>query len=170
MNVSCPTKDQVRDYDCQIYLEPDSKPGGRKGVRLQARTPDDTPLVKHWKPPAQSIFTTAKSGFAAFLILLCLNCQAADQASWYGEEHRGLQMANGERFDPNDLTAASWFFTLGTKVAVTHADRTVVVKITDRGPAKRLLQEGRKIDLSRAAFAKLADPNLGLIDVTVRRQ
>jgi hypothetical protein len=37
-----------------------------------------------------------------------------------------------------------------------------------RSPAKRLLQEGRKIDLSRAAFARLAGPDLGLVDVTVR--
>ena len=101
-------------------------------------------------------------------MVLCLNRQAADRASWYGEEHRGLPMANGQPFNPDKLTAASWFFALGTKVVVTHVDRSVVVEITDRGPAKRLFQEGRKIDLSRAAFAKLANPELGLIDVTVR--
>ena len=104
------------------------------------------------------------------LILSCLTCQAADRASWYGEKHRGLPMANGQRFNPDRLTAASWFFDFGTKVVVTHANRSVVVEITDRGPAKRLLNEGRTIDLSRAAFAKLADPDLGLIDVSVRKQ
>jgi hypothetical protein len=46
----------------------------------------------------------------------------------------------------------------------------VIVEITDRGPARLLLKGCRKIDLSRAAFAKLADPDLGLIDVTVKRQ
>jgi peptidoglycan lytic transglycosylase len=80
-----------------------------------------------------------------------------------------LPMANGQRFNPDKLTGASWFFEFGTKVVVRHANRSVVVEITDRGPAKRLLKEGRKIDLSRAAFAKLADPDLGLIDVTIRR-
>jgi len=78
-------------------------------------------------------------------------------------------MANGQRFNPDKLTAASWFFDFGTMVVVTHANRSVVVEITDRGPAKRLLNEGRKIDLSRAAFAKLAPADLGLIDVTVKR-
>ena len=107
---------------------------------------------------------------AALLILSCLTCQAADRASWYGEKHRGLPMANGQRFNPDKLTAASWFFDFGTKVVVTHANRSVVVEITDRGPAKRLFQDGRKIDLSRAAFAELADPDLGLIDVTVKRR
>jgi rare lipoprotein A len=115
-------------------------------------------------------FPMARSGLAVLFLVLCLNCQAAEQASWYGEEHRGLPMANGQQFNPDNLTAASWCFALGTRVVVTHANRSVVVEITDRGPAKRLFQEGRKIDLSRAAFAKLANPDLGLIDVTLRRQ
>ncbi len=38
--------------------------------------------------------------------------------------------------------------------------------VTDRGPAKRL---GREIDLSRAAFARLAPLKLGLIEVKVER-
>ena len=116
---------------------------------------------------AASVRTLA---LAALLILSCLTCQAADRASWYGEKHRGLPMANGQRFNPDKLTGASWFFDFGTQVVVTHANRSVVVEITDRGPAKRLLYEGRKIDLSRAAFAKLADPDLGLINVTIRKQ
>ena len=107
---------------------------------------------------------------AALLILVCLTCQAADRASWYGEKERGLPMANGQRFNPDKLTGASWFFDFGTKVVVTHRNRSVVVEITDRGPAKRLVDEGRKIDLSRAAFAKLADPDHGLIAVTVRKR
>jgi len=108
--------------------------------------------------------------FAALLILSCPTCYAADRASWYGENQRGLPMANGQRFNPDRLTAASWFFDFGTMVVVTHANRCVVVEITDRGPTKRLVHQGRKIDLSRAAFAKLADPDFGLIDVTLRKQ
>ena len=117
-----------------------------------------------------SSFRPATVTLAALLILLCLTCQAADRASWYGEKHRGLPMANGQRFNPDMLTAASWFFDFGTKVVVTHANRSVVVEIADRGPANRLVNEGRKIDLSRAAFAKLADLDLGLIAVTVRKR
>jgi rare lipoprotein A len=79
-------------------------------------------------------------------------------------------MANGQRFDPDKLTAASWFYDLGTKVVVMYGNRSVIVEITDHGPAKRLLREGLKIDLSLAAFAKLADPDLGLIGVTIKRQ
>ena len=107
---------------------------------------------------------------AAIFLLWCLTCNAADQASWYGEEHRGLPMANGKRFNPDKLTAASWFYDLGTRVGVTHAGRSVVVEITDRGPAKHLGNEGRKIDLSHAAFSRLANPDCGLIAVVVKRQ
>src|SRR5215469_15368263 len=89
-------------------------------------------------------------------------------ASWYGEEHRGMLMANGQKFDPDKMTAASWFFPLGTRVRVTLSTpnfepRTVLVTITDRGPARRLVHQGRIIDLARAAFQKVAEPDLGLV-------
>ena len=93
-------------------------------------------------------------------------------ASWYGEEHRGKPMANGDPFDPDKLTAASWFYPLGTRVRVSVDDssrpaRSVLVTITDRGPSRRLVRAGRIIDLSRAAFARLAPPESGLVSVMV---
>ncbi|HWC61505.1 MAG TPA: septal ring lytic transglycosylase RlpA family protein [Verrucomicrobiae bacterium] len=93
-------------------------------------------------------------------------------ASWYGEADRGKLMANGKKFNPDKLTAASWFYPLGTRVRVTiHSPdfepRSVLVTITDRGPAKRLVQQGRVIDLGRAAFQKIAHPDLGLVEVVV---
>jgi len=91
-------------------------------------------------------------------------------ASWYGEAHRGKAMANRQPFDPDQLTAASWFYPLGTRVRVSlrsKPERSVVVTITDRGPAKRLVRQGRIIDLAHGAFEKLAHPDLGLTRVTV---
>jgi hypothetical protein len=41
---------------------------------------------------------------------------------------------------------------------------------TRKAGHKRLVKEGRKIDLSRAAFAPLADPDFGLIAVSIARQ
>jgi rare lipoprotein A len=102
---------------------------------------------------------------------------ANGHASWYGEELRGKLMANGKRFDPRKMTAASWFYPLGTKVRVTlrdpaysrdHAYHSVIVTITDRGPALDLVRNGRIIDLGQAAFEKLAAPELGLIPIQVR--
>ena len=95
-------------------------------------------------------------------------------ASWYGEEHRGKLMANGKRFDPDKLTAASWFYPLGAKLRVTVKStsgrrRSVQVTVTDRGPARDLVQrDGRIIDLGRAAFRKIAQPDLGLVAVIVQ--
>lgn len=81
-------------------------------------------------------------------------------------------MANGKKFDPDKLTAASWFYPLGTRVRVTVSSpnfetRSVTVTVTDRGPAKRLVHEGRIIDLGHAAFKQIAHPDLGLVQVTV---
>ncbi len=92
-------------------------------------------------------------------------------ASWYGEEHRGKIMANGHRFDPDKLSAASWCYPLGTKVRVTACGSTnsIEVFITDRGPAPALLRKGRIIDLSRAAFEQLANRDLGVLNVTVQK-
>ena len=83
-------------------------------------------------------------------------------------------MANGKRFDPDQLTAASWFYPLGSKVSVSLSDpgknpKTVVVTITDRGPATELVRGGRIIDLTHAAFKRLDSPHKGLIPVAVRR-
>ncbi|MPN41665.1 hypothetical protein SDC9_189219 [bioreactor metagenome] len=91
-------------------------------------------------------------------------------ASWYGEAHRGKLMANGKKFNPDKFTAASWFYPLGTKVRVTlqgRPQKSVLVTITDRGPARRLVREGRIIDLGHAPFKKLAHPDLGLVSVVV---
>jgi rare lipoprotein A len=54
---------------------------------------------------------------------------------------------------PNELTAAHRTLPLGTRVLVTNVrnGRTVVVRITDRGPYGR----GRIIDVSRAAAREL---------------
>lgn len=100
--------------------------------------------------------------------------QPAGLASWYGETHRGRFMANGKRFDPAKLTAASWFYPLGTKLRVTldcpgKPARSVRVTVTDRGPAKELVQQGRIIDLTEAAFHQLAPPESGLVHVKVQR-
>lgn len=105
------------------------------------------------------------------LILLNPSVTRAQQgmASWYGEEHRGRMMANGQAFDPDKLTAASWDYPLGTLLRVAHKQANVVVVVTDRGPSRRLAREGRVIDLSAAAFRKLAAPELGLVRVTIEK-
>ncbi len=74
-------------------------------------------------------------------------------ASWYGPAHRGLRTANGERFNPQALTAAHRTLAIGSIVRVTDlaTGKSVKVRINDRGPHVR----GRIIDLSVAAAQAL---------------
>lgn len=89
------------------------------------------------------------------------------RASFYCCEHHGRLTASGEVFDQNALTAAMPNRSeLGRVYRVTYAGRSVVVRITDVGPHKRL---NRAIDLSRAAFAKLAPTSKGVISVCITR-
>ncbi len=77
-------------------------------------------------------------------------------------------MANGQLFEPENLTCASWFYPLGTVVKVTHNELTVSVVVTDRGPAKRLVSKGRTLDLSKGAWDALKlDPKQGLATVKI---
>jgi len=113
-------------------------------------------------------------GLAAIRVASANNEPATGVASWYGEDHRGRLMANGKRFNPDLLTAASWFYPLGARVRVTlqtpgDVPKAVIVRITDRGPSMNLVREGRIIDLTHAAFQQLSSPHLGLINVKVER-
>lgn len=105
---------------------------------------------------AASIFLFTAPGFAV-------------ETSWYGAECAGRLMANGKPFDPEAMTCASWDYPLGTKLRVSHGGRSVVVVVTDRGPARRLYAQGRTLDLSRAAFRKLGSLKAGLLEVNIER-
>ena len=90
-------------------------------------------------------------------------------ASWYSEQDPGIHRAtaSGERFADDAFTAAMWSIPFDSCVRVTNLKtfEQVTVRVNDRGPHQRLLLQGRLIDLSRAAFAKLADLDEGLIPV-----
>ena len=71
-------------------------------------------------------------------------------ASYYSYPGR---TANGERYDPKQLTAAHRTLPFGTKLQVTNLNsgRSVVVRVNDRGPFIR----GRVVDVSYAAAREL---------------
>jgi rare lipoprotein A len=87
-------------------------------------------------------------------------------ATWYGSES-GKQTANGERFQPDWITAAHRTLPLPTYVEVTALDtgRRIVVRINDRGP---FAGGSRIIDLSRGAAEQLGIRRQGLAPVRVR--
>ncbi len=85
---------------------------------------------------------------------------ATGRATWY--EHPG-RTASGERFDPNQLTAAHHSLPLGTRVRVRNekTGRSVIVRINDRIPARtRIL-----IDLSRGSAKAIGLAGTGRVSV-----
>lgn len=88
----------------------------------------------------------------------------ADVASYYGFES-GKKTANGERFNPLGMTAAHRTLPFGTMLRVTYQGRSVVVRITDRGP----FIKGRTIDLSLGAARAIGLTARGVAPVTIER-
>jgi rare lipoprotein A len=83
-------------------------------------------------------------------------------ASWYGYPYHGRFAASGELYDMEEMTAAHPTLPFNTLVRVVNLgnDRSVDVRITDRGP----FVDGRIIDLSRAAAR-----TLGLLEAGTAR-
>ncbi len=81
--------------------------------------------------------------------------------SHYGYSLHGSKTATGGRFDQWAMTAAHKTLPFGTMVKVTNIknNKSVVVKITDRGPYIK----GRTLDLSRGAFRKIATEKQGVL-------
>jgi rare lipoprotein A len=82
-------------------------------------------------------------------------------ASFYGSES-GSKTASGQRMNSNAMTAAHRSLPFGTKLKVTHGDRSVVVTINDRGPFVR----GRVLDLSTGAARAIGLTSAGVGHVT----
>ncbi len=110
-------------------------------------------------------------------LFICDLCHAEEtQASWYSVKsvlHEGNSgvMSNGQKYDEKKNVCASWDYPLGSRLKVTSLENGKVteVEVCDRGPARRLYRQGRKLDLSRAAFSKIASLEKGVIKVTVEK-
>jgi rare lipoprotein A len=87
-------------------------------------------------------------------------------ASYYGKGFHNKKTASGERFNLHSMTAAHKTLPFGTKVVVKNMrnGKTVKVRINDRGP----FVKGRVIDLSQAAFSRIASVDDGLARVEIR--
>ena len=87
-------------------------------------------------------------------------------ASYYSDKLHGHRMANGERYHRDSMTCAHLKFPFGTMLKVRNPlnDRSVIVRVTDRGPfSKRFI-----IDLSRAAARELGIITAGfsMVEIT----
>jgi rare lipoprotein A len=87
-------------------------------------------------------------------------------ASYYARKFQHRKTASGERLNINSMTAAHKTLPFGTKVLVKNLKngKSVTVRINDRGP----FVKGRIIDLTRAAYSRIASLNKGLARVEIR--
>jgi len=81
-------------------------------------------------------------------------------ASFYSQ---GTKTASGEKFDPNELTAAHPTLPFGTRLRVTNQQtgRSVTVRVNDRGP----YVPGRVVDVSYSAAQELGMVGRGVAPV-----
>ena len=102
-------------------------------------------------------------GAAAIVPVDSAKAEQRGHASWYSLPAN--KTANGERMNPNDLTAAHRSLPFGTWVLVENLSngQSVVVRINDRGP----FTGGRIIDLSKAAAASIGMIASGVANVRV---
>ncbi len=85
------------------------------------------------------------------------------KASYYASKFEGRITASGEVFSNDSLTAAHRNLPFGTKVKLINLDndKSVVVRINDRGP----FIEGRVIDVSQTVAKQLGFYNKGITDI-----
>ena len=113
---------------------------------------------------------TAAAGLAlACAALFPTLASAADvetgKIAYYGSKFAGRKTASGQRFNPNALTMAHKTLPFGTMVKVTNLsnDKSVVVRVNDRGPT----QADRIGDLSYAAARKIRMLKSGVVNAKI---
>lgn len=86
-------------------------------------------------------------------------------ASYYGPGFHGKKTSSGERFNQNKLTAAHRTIAMNSMVKVTNLEnnKSVIVRITDRGPWKK----GRILDLSKSAAQVIKMDGLAKVSLQI---
>ena len=99
----------------------------------------------------------AKKAAAATKVL------GSGEASYYGAAFAGRPTANGERFNPAEMTAAHRTLPFGSMLRVTNTSngRSVIVRVNDRGP----YAHNRVIDLSKGAAQHIGMVQSGTANV-----
>lgn len=84
-------------------------------------------------------------------------------STWYGNEFHGRPTASGEIFKQDAFTCAHKTLPFGTWLRVTFRERSVIVKVNDRGP----FVKGRMLDLSRGAAEVIGLSGVQWIDCEI---
>lgn len=147
-------------------VRPVSDSGPRSGSAIPPSLPNDPvpraePRSRYGNGPIYEVY-----GKPYQVLASSLGYQQRGVASWYGSKFHGRLTSSQEPYDMHQLTAAHKTLPLPTYVRVRNLsnNRTVVVKVNDRGP----FVDNRIIDLSYAAARKLdmVDDGTSLVEVT----
>ena len=123
-------------------------------------------IARHTVPPlALAVLVAFLGGCAASAPSPGTSPVRVGVASYYGSEFAGRPTASGERYDPHRLTAAHRSLPFGTRLRVLNLEngRSVVVRVNDRGPARK----DRILDLSYRAAKRLGFSGAGLARVRI---
>lgn len=98
-------------------------------------------------------------------LIPCAAQKQHGKASFYSKKATGSRSASGQKIHHDSLTCAHKFYPFGTRLKVTNLsnDKSVIVKVIDRGP----FGKGRIIDLSWAAAKEIGMIAQGVARVKV---
>ena len=87
-------------------------------------------------------------------------------AAVYSDKLHGHRTASGQKYDRNKLTAAHKTLPFGTKVKITNTknNKSVVLRINDRGP----VQPDRVLDISPSAARAIGISRKGMGEVHIQ--
>lgn len=126
---------------------------GKSVPRHSAETAEAPAAAEHG-PPDQYVASLQVAGR-----------QEVGSAAWYGPRHLGHRTASGDRLDNVNATAAHRSLPLNSLARVTNLKngRSVLVKVTDRGPWRSNLL----IDVSPKAAEELDMKRAGVVPVRI---
>ena len=136
----------------------------QKTVPFKPKFDNTRPAVK--SSPVNNVQTPSELAGTVEPVSSANNEQMVGYASWYGPGFHGKKAASGEKYNQNKLTAAHKILPMNTWVRVKNLEnnRTVVVRINDRGPYKK----NRIIDLTRRAATDLGFVEQGTVRVSIK--
>lgn len=132
------------------------------GIAMAGASLAQTPATA---PPTAAPTTTPEPAAPAAPAAARAGDKMEGLAAVYSDKLAGRKTASGEVFSQSKLTAAHPSLAFGTRVKVTNTknNKTVEVRINDRGPT----QAGRVIDMSSAAAAKIGIGKMAMAPVTL---
>lgn len=110
-------------------------------------------------------FLLAAFMLAAIAVIVLVSAPARAECGVASVYWQGAQTANGERFNPDGISAAHKTLPFGSRVIVRNqrTGKSILVRINDRGP----FVPGRIIDLSRGAARQFGMAGLAQVCIDV---